>query len=242
LNAFESSFLNDDKEKLVQEMFSAIAPRYDFLNTLLTFNLDRKWRKRAIAEANVQRGNFVLDVCCGTGMFALELARKVGPCGKVIAVDFNQEMLGVAQKNIKEAGYGNRVDFYWADAHFLPFAAETFDAVLIGFALRNVKDIKKVLSEMKRVIKPGGKVVSLELAKPSLPVFKEVYYLYFNHIVPLIGRLFIGDGTPYSYLPLSLKNFIHQQEVKNIFAEIGLKDVKCLELTGAVVAIHSGTK
>lgn len=232
----------DNKEAYVHALFSSIAHRYDLLNTVLSFNRDRAWRRFAVAQTGLKPGGFGLDVCCGTGMLAFEQARVVGPHGKVIGVDFCEEMLKVAEANLKKTPYRGIVKFVKGNAINLPFEDNTFDCATVGFALRNVKDMRKAVDEMRRVVRPGGKVVNLDLAKPGLPVFKQLYYLYFNHIVPVLGRLGVGLEGPYRYLPDSLKIFPHQKEIVALFEEVGLRDVRCYELTCGVVAVHVGTK
>ncbi|MEW6274271.1 MAG: demethylmenaquinone methyltransferase [Bacillota bacterium] len=230
-----------NKEEYVHEIFSAIAHRYDLLNSLLSFNRDKAWRRFAVLRTGLKPGGRGLDVCCGTGMFAIEQAKVVGPGGKVVGVDFCAKMLARAKINIGKTPYGSVIELVHGNAVNLPLADNAFDCATIGFALRNVPDIPKTIAEMARVVHPGGKVVSLELSRPTAPVFKQLYYLYFNYLVPIIGRLGVGISGPYGYLPASLKNFPDQEEIKNIFEGVGLKDVRYYKLTGGVVSVHVGT-
>ncbi|GAW91887.1 demethylmenaquinone methyltransferase [Calderihabitans maritimus] len=230
------------KEEYVHALFSSIAHRYDLLNTLLSFNRDRYWRYFAVKQTGLRPGGKGLDVCCGTGKLAIEQAKVVGPAGKVVGLDFCENMLEVGKKNVARTPYRDIIEFVQGNAIDLPFPDNTFDCATIGFALRNVPDIEKTISEMMRVVRPGGKVVSLELAKPSLPVFKQLYYFYFNRLVPFLGRLGVGLEGPYSYLPNSLKSFPHQEEIRQLFAGVGLEDARYYELTGGIVAVHVGTK
>ncbi len=230
------------KEKYVHSIFSSIAHRYDILNTLLSFNRDKYWRRFAVAKCGLKPGGLGLDVACGTGMLCIEQAKVVGKTGKVIGVDFCENMLAVGQKNISATPYKDIIELKQGNALDLPFDDNTFDCATIGFALRNVPDIRKTLEEMRRVVKPGGKVVSLELSKPSFPGFKQAYYLYFDHILPILGKLGIGQDGPYSYLPKSLKAFPHQKVIRDIFEEVGLKNADYKELTGGIVSVHVGTK
>lgn len=230
------------KEEYVHAVFSAIAHRYDFLNAALTFSLDKRWRRFAVSQTSLKPGGTGLDVCCGTGMLAIEQAKIAGTGGRVVGLDFCEKMLAVAAENISRTPYGNVIELVLGNAMDLPFDDNTFDCATIGFALRNVPDIKVVVGEMCRVVKPGGKVVSLELAKPSAPVFKQLYYFYFNRLVPLLGKIGVGIDGPYQWLPASLKNFPHQSELKKIFERAGLKNVHYYELCGGVVAVHTGEK
>ncbi|KUK84153.1 MAG: Demethylmenaquinone methyltransferase [Pelotomaculum thermopropionicum] len=237
-------FINhfSDKEKYVHSVFSSIAHRYDLLNTTLSFNRDKYWRRFTVFHSGLKPGDKGLDICCGTGMLTLELAGKVGLNGQVVGLDFCENMLNKAVENIRPTPYKGIIDLVKGNAMDLPFPDNTFDCATIGFALRNVPDIKRTIAEMRRVVKPGRKVLSLELAKPSTPVFKQLYYFYFNHLVPLLGRFGAGINGPYSWLPNSLKVFPHQLEIKNIFTEAGLADAHYYELTGGIVAVHVGIK
>ena len=230
-----------DKEKFVHSVFSHIAYRYDFLNTALSFNRDKFWRHYAIQKTQIPKNGLGLDVCCGTGMLSIGLA-KAAPNGKIIGLDFCDDMLDVGKKNIEKAGVAEQVELVNGNAMDLPFENDSFDCAVIGFALRNVPDIKQTLSEMRRVVKQGGTVVSLELGKPSMFGFRQIYWLYFEQILPLLGKIGVGKDAPYRWLPESLKRYPHQKVITEYFAEIGLKNVECRELTGGIVAVHSGQK
>jgi len=231
-----------EKEEYVHSVFSSIAHRYDLLNTTLSFNRDKYWRKFTVEHSGLKPGGRGLDVCCGTGMLALEQARVVGLRGQVVGLDFCENMLARAVENIKRTPYREVIELVKGNAMDLPFPDNSFNCATIGLALRNVPDIRKTIDEMRRVVKPGGRVVSLELAKPGAPGFKQLYYLYFNHMVPLLGRLGVGLKGPYNWLPNSLKTFPHQAEIRDIFTEVGLADAHYHELTGGIVAVHIGTK
>lgn len=231
-----------NKEEYVHAVFSAIAHRYDFLNTALSFNRDKYWRRFAIAQSGLKSGDKCLDVCCGTGMLTLQLAEAAGLSGEVTGLDFCGEMLSVARTNIGKTPYQPMIRLVEGNAVNLPFDDDAFSCATIGFALRNVPDIKKTISEMRRVVKPGGRVVSLELAKPGMPLFKQLYYLYFNCFVPALGWLGVGVSGPYKWLPDSLKAFPHQSEIRDIFTAAGLKNSRYYELTGGIVAVHVGEK
>jgi demethylmenaquinone methyltransferase/2-methoxy-6-polyprenyl-1,4-benzoquinol methylase len=151
-------------------------------------------------------------------------------------------MLTVAQVNLSGHPLKDRIELVQGNAIALPFSDNSFDCATIGFALRNVPDLVKALQEMIRVVKPGGRVVSLELAKPSWPVFKQIYWLYFDKLVPLMGKFRVGIEGPYSYLPNSVKLFPHQKEIASLFSRLGLQQVACYELTGGIVAVHVGIK
>jgi len=173
---------------------------------------------------------------------SIELAKAAGTSGRVTGLDFCENMLAQAVRNIEKTPYKNNIELIQGNAMALPFADNTFDCATIGFALRNVPDVEGCIAEMRRVVKPGGRVVSLELAKPRAPVFKQLYYLYFEQLVPLLGKLGVGKDGPYQWLPNSLKIFPHQSAIKDIFTKVGLKDAVYHELTGGIVAVHVGIK
>ncbi|MCX7781551.1 MAG: demethylmenaquinone methyltransferase [Negativicutes bacterium] len=233
---------NKDKEQFVHQVFSAIAHRYDRLNTLLSFNRDKYWRAKTVEITKITAGANVLDVCCGTGMLTLELAKAAGPSGHVTGLDFCQNMLDQAVVNIAKTPYRQNITLIQGNAMNLPFDDNCFDCATIAFALRNVPNILQVICEMQRVVKPGGRVVSLELAKPSMPGFKQLYYFYFEQLLPWLGRAGVGIDGPYRWLPESLRCYPHQEKIKEIFADAGLAHVEYIELTGGIVAIHFGIK
>ncbi|OEH85906.1 bifunctional demethylmenaquinone methyltransferase/2-methoxy-6-polyprenyl-1,4-benzoquinol methylase [Desulfuribacillus stibiiarsenatis] len=229
------------KEELVHSVFSSIASKYDIMNTILSFNRHKAWRKFTMGKMNVKKGQSAIDLCTGTGDWALSLAQSVGSQGRIVGLDFCESMLDVAEKKIAESKYRDVIELIHGNAMEIPFDDNSFDFATIGFALRNVPDIKQVLSEMQRVVKPGGKVVSLELSKPTWPPFRSLYYLYFNHLLPIMGKLAVGKAEPYQWLPESLKNFPDHIQLKNIFEELNM-DTEVYQLTGGIVALHIGTK
>lgn len=230
------------KQEFVRDVFNSIAHRYDLLNTLLSFNQDKAWRRFAALQCGLKPGMQVLDVACGTGMLSFELARRVGPTGQVIGVDFCPAMLKKAEANRAHQSYSEVVTFKQGNAVDLAFPDDFFDCATIAFALRNVPDVSRTISEMKRVIRPGGRVISLEFAKPVWPVFKQAYYIYLNWLIPLLGRLGAGRKGPYNWLAESQNAFMNQNAVRDVFVNAGLADAHYYELTGGIVAVHVGTK
>jgi len=234
---------DDTKSIHVHKVFSQIAHRYDLMNSVLSFQQHRLWRRFAMKQLQLRPGDNVLDVAAGTGDWTFSLANTVGSAGHVIGIDFCQEMLDVGiDKMAKEPVKYRHVTLMHGNAMELPFEDSKFRAVTIGFALRNVPDVATVLTEMKRVVMPGGQVVSLELSKPTSPFFRSLYYFYFQRILPLIGALAIGKLAPYAWLPESLRSFPDRIALENIFREVGLENVKSFPLTGGVAALHIGTK
>lgn len=230
------------QEDFVKLLFSNIANRYDLLNTAFTLNRDTYWRTMAASKAHLQIGHSVLDVCCGTGKLAMALAAYVGTTGQVLALDFCENMLIKAQGNIDHTPYQPIIKLMQGNALHLPFTDNSFDCVTIGFGLRNVSNIQAVLAEMQRVVKPGGTVLSVELSKPSAPILKELYYLYVNHLLPLLGNLGFGENSPYYNLPASIKTLPHQSIIGDLFCSVGLQQVTYYELTGGIATIHVGIK
>ncbi|QSO45732.1 demethylmenaquinone methyltransferase [Alicyclobacillus mengziensis] len=233
----------ETKSAHVKAVFSDIADHYDLMNSVLSFWQHKIWRRFAMKQVNVGKGGQALDVACGTGDWTLSLAKAVGDKGKVVGIDFTREMLNVAKEKLSKRGFLNRtVELVEGDAMDLPFAENSFDVATIGFALRNVPDILTVLTEMTRVVKPGGRVVSLELSKPETPIFRSLYYLYFNHVLPHIGSLAAGSKKSYAWLPESLVDFPDRRNLEKLFRQAGLSDVRSYPLTGGIAALHVGRK
>lgn len=220
----------------IKAMFDRIAPRYDLLNRVMTAGLDRRWREAAAAAADVAAGGLALDVCTGTGDLAFALARRVTPTGRVVGADFSPNMLERARH--KGAGRLERVEFIEADALALPFRDDTFDAATVAFGIRNVADLDRGLQEMARVVRPGGRVVILEITTPQH--LRRFYELWFDRAVPLLGRLLGRDGAAYGYLPESVKRFPEPQALASQMVAAGLGDVRWQLFAGGIVALHYG--
>ncbi|GAB4271497.1 ubiquinone/menaquinone biosynthesis methyltransferase [Thermincola ferriacetica] len=232
----------ENKEKFVRDMFNSIARRYDLMNTLMTGGLDKKWRKFAVKRAELQPGGYGLDVCCGTGMLTMELARAAGLDGRVTGLDFSEKMLAVAKENLKNFDLKDNISLIQGNAMALPFAENTFDCATVGWGLRNVPDIMTALREMVRVVKPGAKVVSLDMAQPTAPVFKQLYWFCFEKVIPAMGKLWAGNKGAYSYLHASAKVFPNQKVLVQMFREAGLVETKYHNFCGGVVAVVEGRK
>lgn len=221
----------------VQSMFDRIAGRYDLLNSLMTAGLHHAWRGRAVDRAEVGPGNSVLDVCCGTGDLSLELAERVAPDGSVVGCDFSEPMLDLARD--KALDRGAPVRFEWADALQLPYDEGRFDAVTVGFGVRNLSNLDRGLAEMRRVLRPGGRLVILEITQPARPPLSIFYSLWFDRIVPLLGRV-AGDSAAYSYLPESVRSFPSPRGLAEKLDAAGLSGIRWTVLAGGIIAIHSG--
>ncbi|WP_297421464.1 bifunctional demethylmenaquinone methyltransferase/2-methoxy-6-polyprenyl-1,4-benzoquinol methylase UbiE [Clostridium sp.] len=226
----------------VEKIFSVIAKRYDMLNSILTLNIDRLWRRKAIKICNIKEGQKVLDLCCGTGQMINYECKAVGKNTPVIGVDFSQEMLNVGAERLNQSLRDYKYKLIKGSILELPFEENTFDCITIAFGLRNIQDKGKALSEMYKVLKPGGKVVCLELSKPNIPIFKNIYNVYFNHVLPTVGSIGTGDKKAYYYLRDSVNNFMNKKQLKEKFSEIGFKDAEYESLTFGIASIHYGIK
>ena len=229
----------------VKQMFDGIAASYDRMNDLMTAGLHHRWREMGVMLAGVGPGDSALDVCCGTGDFAFALRRAVGPQGRVVGVDVSEEMLDMAREKCgRNQLY---VEFKTGDVLDLPFPdggvgadgePVGFDACTVGFGIRNVPDVVRAFSEMRRVCRPGGRVVCLEITQSHIPVFKQFYKVWFDRAVPLLGRVVSRDNAAYSYLPASVKRFPDPDELKAQMEEAGLKNVRYEILAGGIIALH----
>jgi demethylmenaquinone methyltransferase/2-methoxy-6-polyprenyl-1,4-benzoquinol methylase len=238
----ESGVPRRDSEEFATEvrgMFDRIAGVYDLMNSAMTAGLHHQWRQRAVDRANVGPGSDALDVCCGTGDLALELRRRIGPDGRVVGCDFSEPMLELARR--KSGDEGLPVEFGWADALDLPYGDGSFDAVAIGFGARNLADLERGLSEMARVLRPGGRIVILEITRPQREPLASFYSLWFDRVVPVIGTL-AGDSDAYSYLPDSVRTFPEPERLAGMLDAAGFTKIRWLLLAGGIIAIHSGTK
>ena len=217
----------------VRAMFDRIAGLYDAMNTVMTAGLHHRWRRRAVELASVGPGSRVIDVATGTGDLAVALARAVAPGGEVVACDFSEKML--ARARIKAPA----LRFEWADALSLPYTSDSFDAATVGFGVRNFSDVDQGLRELTRVVRPGGRVVILEITRPTREPLASFYRAWFDRIVPALGAV-AGDGAAYSYLPSSVARFPLPRELAAIMDGCGLRSISYLLTAGGIIALHVG--
>ena len=223
-------------------MFTAIAHRYDLNNSLLSLGLHHAWKRMAVNLTDAAKGDSALDVCTGTGDLAVLLSRRVGPSGRVTGVDLNERMLSFGRRKIEKLGIGNIV-LRSGNAEALPFPDRSFRAVTVAFGIRNVSDVPTALSELHRILAPGGRAVCLEFSRPMNAAVRRLYDLYSFRLLPWIGRIVAGDRTGvYDYLPASIRVFPDQERLKHLFEKAGFEQVTYRNLSGGIVAIHVGVK
>ena len=231
---------NNHKKQQVEQMFNNIAPRYDFLNHFLSLGIDKIWRKKAIGILSAYKTDLLLDVATGTGDFAIA-ALKLKPT-KIVAFDLSEQMLNVGRVKAEKLGVGQSIKFVKGDSEAMPFSDRQFDAITVGFGVRNFENLEKGLKEFYRVLKPNGVAVILEFSKPKYFPFKQFYFLYFFTILPLIGRLVSKDRSAYSYLPESVMAFPDDQKFLSILNTCGFSRSTQKRLTFGIATIYIAQK
>jgi len=222
----------------VREMFDRIARRYELLNVVMTAGLNSIWNKIAVREARLLKGSRAIDLACGTGSLTRDLAREVGPAGFVLGIDFSPEMLRAARNRPLP-----NVEYRVGDATRLEgVPAEGFDAATIAYGARNIPNLDALFSEMNRCVRPGGRVVCLEISRPTGMMFGAFYGLWFDRIVPKLGAIISGDPKAYSYLPESVKEFVAPDELAVIMERNGLQNVTWERLAGGIITLHRGER
>lgn len=228
------------KKQQVAKMFNNISGRYDFLNHFLSLGIDIRWRKKAIRFLKPFQPKTILDVATGTGDFAFE-AMALHP-DKITGVDISEGMLDVGKKKVKTAGLSEKIELMYGDSENLPFTDNSFDAVIVAFGVRNFENLDKGLSEIQRVIKPGGHIVVLEFSKPLATPWKQLYHIYSKYILPVIGRLISKDKSAYTYLPESVQAFPDGDRFLDHLKLAGFSKTDCLPLTFGISSLYTATK
>ncbi len=230
----------ETRDKFIHHIFTTVAPYVDTLSHGFSLGLDRSWRKKAVALSGIRPGDRVLDICAGTGELAFALLPAVGPKGNITATDFCENMLKIAKK--KKGGNHANMTFQVADAKSLPFRDGTFDAVTVGFGMRNIPDTILALKEIRRVLKPGGRFICLELTKPQNPVMLRLYNWYLSRFMPFISNLVMKSSAPYLYLPRSIEAFYQPPEFREVIVGNGFSDVAVDSLTLGIATVYRASK
>jgi demethylmenaquinone methyltransferase / 2-methoxy-6-polyprenyl-1,4-benzoquinol methylase len=233
----------DKSEARVRRMFGEIAPRYDFLNHLLSFNIDKYWRRQTVRRVPIDGAAPILDLCTGTGDLALAYSKQLAKDGCIIGADFCHEMLAIGRQKAARQGVNGQLTFIEADAQRLPFPDDEFQIVCVAFGLRNVTDTDRGLREMSRVCRPGGRVAVLEFSMPRRQPIREIYRLFFRRVLPKVGQAVSHSETnAYNYLPESVNEFPDGEALAAKMAAAGLRDVKFWPLTFGVATLYVGIK
>jgi demethylmenaquinone methyltransferase / 2-methoxy-6-polyprenyl-1,4-benzoquinol methylase len=223
----------------VNSLFDAIAPRYDLINDLQSFGLHRHWKRRLVREANGRPGERALDLCCGTGDVAFALARRGLD---TVGLDFSAPMLAVANQRLADRFPDAHLKFLQGDAQQIPFPDNSFDIVTISYGLRNLADWETGLREMKRVARPGGRLLVLDFGRPDNAVWRGIYFGYLRWFVPLLGRIFCGDADTHGYILESLMHYVAQKGVATGMEKLQLERVRVINLMGGIMSINYGEK
>ena len=240
MNVFPYKDKDTSKKEQIAAMFNSISGKYDFLNHFLSLGIDILWRKRAVRLLKNHQPKLILDIATGTGDFAIE-ALSLNP-EKIIGVDISEGMLSIGREKLIKKNLTDKIELISGDSEFLPFEDNFFDAVIVSFGVRNFENLEKGLSDMLRVLKPGGKVVILEFSKPKSFPFKQIYQFYFQWILPKIGKLISKNHAAYTYLPDSVEAFPDGDDFLNILNKIGFQKNQCTPLTLGISSIYSGSK
>lgn len=225
----------------IAKMFDRISPKYDRLNHLLSFNIDKTWRRKTAKAVVKSQPETILDLATGTADLAIALA-KYNPQAHIIGVDFSEKMLAIGKEKVKKQGIENQIDLHLGDAATLPFEDQSFDAVTVAFGVRNFEDLQRGLSEICRVLKPNGQVFILEFSMPEKFPIKQSYQLYFKHILPKVGKQVSKDAWAYSYLPESVEHFPKPATFLQTLNDNGLHEATAQSLTWGIATLYTARK
>ncbi len=228
------------KKEQVADMFDNISHRYDFLNHFLSFGIDKSWRRKAVKMIASVNPKKILDIATGTGDFAIA-SLKLKPT-EIIGVDISNGMLDMGREKMKKKGFDNIITLTYGDSESMPFETDTFDAITVGFGVRNFENLEKGLGEMLRVLKPGGKAAVLEFSKPRKFPIKQSFKFYSKYIIPKLGKSISKDEAAYAYLPESVEAFPEGQAFVDILTKVGFKNIIRKEVSGGIATIYLGEK
>jgi demethylmenaquinone methyltransferase / 2-methoxy-6-polyprenyl-1,4-benzoquinol methylase len=236
------TFAESEKYKAVMRHFNRVAPKYDFMNSLLSLGIQHVWKRAAIRLLDLRSGHRVLDVCGGTGDLAILAARRTGPRGQVVIYDINRAMLEAGRPKIDPYAELNHIAYVQGDAEYITFPDDTFDAAMVGFGIRNVTHLKRGFGEMHRVLKPGGRFLCLEFSRPVNSLFRGLYDFYSFNIMPLLGGLLAGSAQSYACLPETIRMFPLPDELCAMLTSMGFERVHYRSMTNGIAVAHVGIK
>jgi len=234
----------DEKKKAdaVRVHFDRVAPKYDFMNSLLSFGIQHAWKRSAVRMLGVKKGDKVLDVCGGTGDLAMLAARRTGSAGQVTIYDINYAMMAAGRHKIDPYPAYRHIGYVQGDAERIAFPDNSFNCAMVGFGIRNLTHLKQGFSEMVRVLKPGGRFLCLEFSRPTNPLFRTLYDYYSFNIMPALGQLLVGSAESYACLPETIRMFPLPDELADMLTGLGLRDVRWKSMTNGISVAHVGVK
>jgi demethylmenaquinone methyltransferase/2-methoxy-6-polyprenyl-1,4-benzoquinol methylase len=232
----------DEKVKCVMSHFNAVARKYDLMNTLLSFGIHLLWKRVAVKMLKPHEGDWVIDVCGGTGDLSILAAHAVGASGRVIIYDINRAMLEMGRPKVAKSAGARRITYVQGNAEQISFPDQRFDAAMVGFGIRNLTHVEGGFREIHRILKPGGKLMCLEFSRPTSPLFRWLYDMYSFHIMPALGWLIVGSKRAYTYLPESIRLFPLPEELSAILEDAGFSQVTYRKLTNGIAVVHLGIR
>jgi demethylmenaquinone methyltransferase/2-methoxy-6-polyprenyl-1,4-benzoquinol methylase len=238
----ERIFHEKEKHEAVLRHFNRVAPKYDFMNSLLSLGIQHAWKRAAIRMLHIRRGERILDVCGGTGDLAILAARRTGVQGQVVIYDINRAMMTAGRHKIDPFPELGHVRYVQGDAEQMAFPDRCFDVAMVGFGIRNLTHLKQGFAEMYRVLKPGGRLLCLEFSRPTHPLFRRVYDFYSFNIMPLLGQLIVGSAQSYACLPETIRMFPLPDELSSILGRIGFDPIRYRRMTNSIAVAHVGVK
>ncbi len=232
----------DEKVKWVMRHFNTVARKYDLMNTLLSFGIHHLWKRDAVRMLKLKAGDWVIDVCGGTGDLSVLAAKAVGSSGRVVLYDINRKMMEMGKGKVGRSPFRETVSYVQGNAEQISFPDQHFDAALVGFGIRNLTHMEEGFREIHRILKPGGKLMCLEFSKPTAPFFRWLYDMYSFHVMPYLGGLIVGSKQAYTYLPESIRLFPSPGELSTILGNTGFSRVTYRKLTNGIAVIHLGQR